>query len=93
MQPSLKWVLIIWQQNCGGLNNINSNNNSYFFLINGKQVGPIQGDAIKNLIENNTINTETITWKIGMANWEKISNVPELLNLYFTTPPPPPNIS
>lgn len=90
-------------QNMGGINsnfntnpfppNINSNNNSYFFLINGKQVGPIQGDAIKNLIENNTINTETITWKIGMANWEKISNVPELLNLYFTTPPPPPNIS
>ena len=55
--------------------NINSNNNSYFFLINGKQVGPIQGDAIKNLIENNTINTETITWKIGMANWEKISKI------------------
>lgn len=65
-------------------------NTPYYFLINGQQVGPIQGEEIKVLIGKSAINIETYAWKTGMSNWDKITNLPELKNFYFSSPPPPP---
>ena len=86
--------------NMGGISsNLNVNpsppnemniNTPYHFLINGQKVGPIQGEEIKVLIGKSAINIETYAWKTGMENWDKIANLPELMNFYFNTPPPPP---
>jgi membrane protease subunit (stomatin/prohibitin family) len=68
-------------------------NSPYYFLINGQQIGPIKDEEIKALVGRKSINLETYAWKAGMANWEKIQNISELINLYFNSPPPlPPQI-
>ena len=60
----------------------------YFFIVNDKQVGPVQEDELKKMIGDNLITINSFTWKAGMINWERILNVTELMNLYFNTPPP-----
>ena len=67
-----------------------SNTNSYFFIINDKQVGPIVIDKINELISNGSLTLNSLAWKPGMTDWEKIMNIPDLLNTHFNFPPPLP---
>lgn len=62
----------------------------YYFAINGQQVGPLTIEQIKQAISQNQITVDTLTWKQGMANWTKVSEVPEIANLFGATPPPIP---
>jgi len=67
-----------------------SNPNSYFFIINDKQIGPIQIDKISELVSNGSITINSFAWKPGMTDWERIMNIPDLLNTHFNFPPIPP---
>jgi hypothetical protein len=49
----------------------------YFVYLNDEQVGPYDLDKIKVLIEFKNINENTLIWKDGMVDWDKISNLDE----------------
>lgn len=61
---------------------------SYYLYINGQQLPNQSVEMIKALLQQGTINADTLVWKSGMANWLPISQVSELANLIQQTPPP-----
>lgn len=62
---------------------------TYFIYINGSQIGGQNIQAISNLIQQGSANADTLVWSVGMANWAKIADVPELASLVPPTVPPP----
>jgi len=67
------------------------NSVQYFVLINNQQNGPHSIDSIKSLISQNQINLDTLVWKEGMTEWEKITDQIDLKGLFGSIPPPPPS--
>ncbi len=61
-----------------------------FVLLNNKQEGPFNLDQLKALVQSGQLTKETLSWKDGMAQWDKAENMPELNPLFNTTTPPPP---
>ena len=47
-------------------------------------------NKIKNGISNGTITKDTLCWKQGMSNWDKMGNVQELAQLFDNGATPPP---
>ena len=64
----------------------------FFILLNNQQNGPFDLNKIKELIINGTISRDTLVWKNGMTNWDSAGNQNELVNLFNSTPPPPPSL-
>jgi hypothetical protein len=64
----------------------------YYAVINGKQAGPYSLTELSRLIKDKIILKETYIWKPGMAQWDLVENVDELLRLVAVTPPPIPNL-
>ena len=60
----------------------------YYVYVNGQQVGNQTLQNIASLLQQGTINGDTLVWKAGMANWLPLSKVPELANFIQQTPPP-----
>ena len=54
----------------------------WYILYNGQSVGPMAKEAILSYNPNR----DTLVWKEGMANWEPIYTVPELMELIQPTP-------
>ncbi len=48
----------------------------WFVLIAGKQRGPMAPSAIDQMLAKNEIDRRTFLWKSGMANWERLANLP-----------------
>jgi membrane protease subunit (stomatin/prohibitin family) len=67
-------------------------NIQYYVLINNQQNGPHSIDSIKLMLSQNQINNETLVWKDGMTQWEKITEQGDLKSLFGSVPPPPPTI-
>jgi membrane protease subunit (stomatin/prohibitin family) len=63
---------------------------SYFIAIGGKQVGPLDGEALAGKLRDGSLTRSTLVWKQGMANWTPAENVPELQTLLASAPPPLP---
>lgn len=63
---------------------------TFFVLINNQQQGPYEARQMMQLVTSGQITRETLVWKAGMPQWDKISNCPELQNLFASTPPTPP---
>lgn len=61
---------------------------SYFVFVNGQQVPNQTVEAIKTMLQQGTINADTLVWKVGMPNWLPLSQIPELANIIQQTPPP-----
>ncbi|HDM76019.1 MAG TPA: RDD family protein [Deltaproteobacteria bacterium] len=51
----------------------------YFFHINGRNVGPLKEDEIRQLVSSGRVKKDTLAWKPGMKQWAKVKDVPELL--------------
>ncbi len=62
----------------------------YFAAINGQQVGPFDGAALKGQIAGGQITRETLLWKQGMVNWTAASMVSDVAPLFASVPPPLP---
>lgn len=62
--------------------------NIIYVGIDGKQVGPLSDNEIINLVNNRTINKDTLAWMPGMPAWKPIEQVPEILRIIAITPPP-----
>lgn len=66
---------------------------TYHLYVNGKQIGGQTIQSILSMITQGNVNGETLVWKAGMPQWDKLSNIPELSSLLGTVPPPiPPQI-
>ena len=56
----------------------------YHVAINGQTFGPYPHINVMDMLQNQQINTSTMIWREGLANWIAISQCPELVSL----PPP-----
>lgn len=56
----------------------------YHIAINGQNFGPYPHTSVLDMLKNQQINTATMVWREGLANWITISQCPELAIL----PPP-----
>ena len=63
----------------------------YFLVISGQQQGPFDANTVATYIQKGLIKEDTLIWKQGMANWEKISVVSEFSQFFGSMPPPIPN--
>jgi hypothetical protein len=55
-------------------------NRSWFFAANGKQHGPYPEPEFRNYIAGGTVRADTLVWTEGMANWQRASDIPGLLD-------------
>jgi len=62
----------------------------YYVAINGQQAGPMPMEQMKPLVQNGSINQDTLVWAEGMADWQKISTITALNGLFAAIPPPLP---
>lgn len=69
----------------------NSSDTKVYHIYLGKdQIGPLSKNDLIDKLKKGEINQETLTWKSGLTEWEKLSNFKEFSE--FLVPPPPPNI-
>ena len=61
----------------------------YYLYINGEQIPNLSLQQIEEYVINGAVTHETLAWTIGMSEWAKISDIPELRNLLGGITPPP----
>lgn len=64
----------------------------YYVHVAGAQIGGQTVTSIQTLIQQGKVNEETPIWTVGMANWVKLKDVPELSVLLNSIVPPPMNL-
>lgn len=64
----------------------------WHLILDGRQVGPVTDQAVRNLIKTGRIHKETLIWAQGMPDWLSIEAHSEFRGL-FKAPPPTPRIS
>jgi len=47
-------------------------------VVDGEQVGPLNEAEVKDRLREGRINSDTLVWKEGFADWMQLSTVPEL---------------
>ena len=62
----------------------------YTVAINGQQYGPYNMQQMQQMAQSGQINAQTLVWAQGMPQWAAAGSVPELAQLFMTTPPPMP---
>ncbi len=60
---------------------------NWFYNLDGEQIGPVSHKDIMNLLEQNTVNADTLVWRASMDDWLPLQRVDELK---FETQTPPP---
>jgi membrane protease subunit (stomatin/prohibitin family) len=58
--------------------------------IQGKQVGPLSVEQLQQLIQQGTVQKETLLWKQGMEKWTAAKDIPEAASMFGAVPPPLP---
>jgi len=47
----------------------------WFYAENGRQIGPVQDDALQALVRAGTVTGDTLVWHAGLANWQTWSSL------------------
>ena len=63
---------------------------AYHVTVNGQATGPYNMDVLRQMATSGQLQTTTLVWKQGMANWEQAQNVAELAPLFPPGVPPIP---
>jgi membrane protease subunit (stomatin/prohibitin family) len=63
-----------------------------FIAVDGKQTGPFDENALKQMITQNQLTKDSLVWKTGMSGWVKASELAELTKLFSNVPPPIPTV-
>jgi hypothetical protein len=61
----------------------------WYLGVDGKQVGPLAPSEVHALVTAGTVTADTLVWRVGMATWTRLADVPELQDLGSTPPPLP----
>jgi membrane protease subunit (stomatin/prohibitin family) len=64
----------------------------YNISINGQTSGPFNWQQLQQMVQSGQLLTNTYVWKQGMVGWELAANVQELISLFVSVPPPPPQV-
>lgn len=68
------------------------NNFQYYVATNGQQSGPMDYNTVVNHIQMNHLNADSLIWRLGMTEWEKIQMQPEFASIFNCPPPIPPTM-
>src|SRR5215468_8985865 len=58
----------------------------WHLVVDGEQVGPLPESEIRARLQRSEINGETYIWKEGLADWLKLSTVPEFSDVASALP-------
>ncbi len=47
----------------------------WYYVIEGKQQGPVSKQELKGLVQSKTINAQTLVWREGMAEWQPLGQL------------------
>ena len=64
-------------------------NVDYYLAINGKRQGPFNQNAIEQKVDNGEITGNTLIWKKGLRQWEKLGDMEDFKHLFDDNCPPP----
>lgn len=62
----------------------------YHIAANGQATGPFDLNALKQMAATGQFTSESLVWKVGMAEWEKAGTIDELKSIFVVIPPVPP---
>jgi hypothetical protein len=62
----------------------------FFVAVNGAQTGPYTEQVMAQMIQQGSLQRETMIWKNGMAAWAAADQVAEISKLFAAAPPPLP---
>lgn len=65
---------------------------SFFAAVDGKQSGPFDLNALKQMATDRRVTKETLFWREGMAGWTAGSELPELASVFGGVPPAIPGV-
>jgi membrane protease subunit (stomatin/prohibitin family) len=63
---------------------------AFFVALQGKQSGPYTMAVLTQMVQQGSLQRETLVWKAGMTQWTPASQVGELASLFNQIPPPLP---
>ncbi|HEX9390636.1 MAG TPA: SPFH domain-containing protein [Usitatibacteraceae bacterium] len=63
---------------------------AFHIAVNGLQTGPFDMNTLQAQVASGALKRDSLVWKIGMAQWGKAAEMPELAGLFANTPPPLP---
>lgn len=64
-----------------------SEDKAWFVRIDDKTVGPANEKDMMSYLLNRKIDKDTLVWSIGMPEWKRVEEVPEILKLLILLPP------
>lgn len=59
----------------------------WYVAVNGQQEGPFTSEQLRAYLQNGTYSSETFVWRQGFADWQTISQCPEILAAPSSLPP------
>jgi GYF domain 2 len=62
---------------------------SWFFASQGQQQGPYPEAQLRDLIAKGIVTAATLVWSEGMADWQKVGDIPGLFSGYSGSPAVP----
>lgn len=62
----------------------------YFIAVNGQQQGPYTLQTLQQMIQQGSVNRDTLVWKQGMPSWVKAIDSQDASTLFGAVPPPLP---
>lgn len=62
---------------------------SFYLYVNGNQIPNQSISQIADYVRQGLVNSETLVWSVGMPEWAKLSDIPELRPLVQPMSPPP----
>lgn len=63
---------------------------TFYAAIEGRQTGPLNEQDLIRMVSEKRITKETLAWIPGMPSWKPVEEIPEILRVIATAPPPIP---
>ncbi|MHC4292144.1 MAG: DUF4339 domain-containing protein [Planctomycetota bacterium] len=60
------------------------NQQNWYYRLNDQQVGPVNQEEIIGLLMQQALTTDSYVWSDGMAGWQSIGQIPELVAIIGT---------
>lgn len=64
----------------------------FYVAIDGQQIGPLGSNELMQMIQQGSVNKDTLSWIPGMTAWQPIERVPAILKLIAMIPPKLPTL-
>ncbi|OJH35358.1 AgmX/PglI C-terminal domain-containing protein [Cystobacter ferrugineus] len=63
----------------------------WFVMVKGKQEGPLEDGALRELVAQGAVTARSYFWQQGMADWKRGQDISALEGLFLAEDPPPPS--